>query len=291
MAGREESAAEAGGGQKEEVGGTRRKKGKLAIGAGVRSDAGFVLGFLPASRAGALLHLFEAAPNFAPEAAALFPRKINGILDKMKPPLAFPPRRESPQWRTGLAEALDKMAADQPIRLAFSAVRQLLTVFTKVPSAFTPAFPMQILLRETAVPNLEVTLGPLRRAGFYRRLPKVQKHAAHVYAYFKDISARLGHTGFGYWHLDNFNDNHGREKKYKETTIDNADITGAVSWLEANGVVHRDVRINPYGEGEARFTLDRYQRAMEGVVGNFKEVAERHQASSEEELRKVLAQM
>ena len=150
---------------------------------------------------------------------------------------------------------------------------------------------MQILLKETSVPNLEVTLGPFRRAGFYRGLPKVQKHAAHVYAYFKDIVRKHGHTGFGYWHLDNFNDNHGGEKKYKETAIDNADIAGAVSWLEANGVVHRDMRINPYGEGEARFTLDRYQRAMEGVVGNFKEVAERHQASSEEELRKVLAQM
>ncbi len=84
-----------------------------------------MLGLLPASRAGALLHLFEAAPRFAQEAAALFPRKINGILDKMKPPRACSVKQELQQgqkWRTGLAEALERIAVNHPIRLAFSAV-------------------------------------------------------------------------------------------------------------------------------------------------------------------------
>ncbi len=68
------------------------------------------------------------------------------------------------------------------------------------------------------MPNLEVTLGPLRRAGFYRRLPNVLKHAAHVYAFFKDIVGKHGHTCFGYWHLiDYWNEKYGKGNAYKAT--------------------------------------------------------------------------
>ncbi len=52
-------------------------------------------------------------------------------------------------------------------------------------------------------------------------------------------------------------------------SIDGDDIRKAVKWLQDHSVIHHDFGRSPRGALEDRFTLDRYQRAMEGIIGIF----------------------
>ena len=62
-----------------------------------------------------------------PEAAALFPRQINGILDRMRAPLPENGKDNEAKWRLKAVKQLEEMIKTSPVMLAFSHVSVFLS--------------------------------------------------------------------------------------------------------------------------------------------------------------------